>query len=95
MGAVYPGISPMTGHDFGFGSLFVVFLVGALIWTLAWKGIALWHAARNGQIAWIVAMLLVNTLGILEIIYFLFFRKDKNEKVKEELLASGVIAGNE
>jgi len=49
-----------------------------LIWALIWKGIALWRSARNNQLAWFVALLIVNTLGILEIIYLLIFRKNKN-----------------
>lgn len=48
-----------------------------IIWLLIWKGIALWHAARNKQKVWFVALILVNTVGILEIIYLVFFRKDK------------------
>ena len=45
-------------------------LIGVLIvWTLIWKGLALWKAARNGHTAWYVVMLIVNTVGILEIIY--------------------------
>jgi len=54
--------------------IFYVLIVCALIW----KGIALWHSARNKQLAWFVALLIVNTLGILEIIYLLIFRKNKN-----------------
>lgn len=49
-----------------------------LIWAFIWKGIALWRSARNNQLAWFVALLIVNTLGILEIIYLLIFRKNKN-----------------
>lgn len=48
-----------------------------LVWSFIWKGIALWHSARNKQLAWFVALLVVNTIGILEIIYLIFFRKDK------------------
>lgn len=48
-----------------------------VIWSLIWKGIALWHAARNEQRAWFIALLLINTIGILEIIYLLFFRKGR------------------
>ncbi len=48
-----------------------------IIWSLIWKGIALWHAGRNKQLAWFVALLIVNTVGILEIIYLIFFRNDK------------------
>lgn len=40
-----------------------------IIWTFVWKGLALWRAAKNNHTGWFVALLLVNTLGILEIIY--------------------------
>ena len=50
----------------------------AILWTLPWKGVALWKAARNCQKVWFVAMLILQTLGILEILYILFFQRDKN-----------------
>jgi methionyl-tRNA synthetase len=37
----------------------------------ALKGLALWRAGRNDQRGWFVALLLVNTLGILELIYLM------------------------
>jgi methionyl-tRNA synthetase len=40
-----------------------------------WKGLALWPAARNRQLVWYLALLIVNTVGILEIVYLIFFRK--------------------
>lgn len=46
-----------------------VLLALVVVWSLIWKGIALWKAARNSQTAWFVIMLIVNTAGILEIIY--------------------------
>ena len=46
-----------------------------LIWSLIWKGMALWRSARNGQKYWFIALLIVNTVGILEIIYLKFFAK--------------------
>jgi methionyl-tRNA synthetase len=56
------------------GPLFAI----VIIWSLVWKGIALWRAARNNQLGWFVALLLINTMGILEILYLLFFgRKNK------------------
>lgn len=55
-----------------------VLLALAIIWTLAWKGQALWKAAKNGEKAWFVALLLINTLGILEIIYIFGFAKNKH-----------------
>ncbi|TEB13949.1 hypothetical protein Psfp_03299 [Pelotomaculum sp. FP] len=46
-----------------------------IAWAVIWKGIALWHAVRNRQLAWYIALLIVNTIGILEIVYLIFFRK--------------------
>ena len=46
-----------------------------IAWTLIWKGIALWHSARNKQKGWFIVLLIVNTVGILEIIYLIFFKK--------------------
>lgn len=48
-----------------------------LIWTLIWKGLALWKSARNDQRYWFVALLLLNTLGILEILYLFVFASNK------------------
>lgn len=46
-----------------------------LIWSLAWKGAALWRAARREQKQWFIALLIINTLGILEILYLFVFTK--------------------
>lgn len=48
-----------------------------ITWSFIWKGIALWHSARNKQLAWYIALLIVNTVGILEIVYLVFFKKRK------------------
>lgn len=54
-------------------------LVIVTIWTIIWKGLALWRAARNKSIVWFVALLIINTLGFLDILYiFLFSRIDLN-----------------
>jgi len=45
------------------------------LWALAWKGYALWRAAKNDQKYWYIAMLVINLLGLLEIVYLLFFQK--------------------
>ncbi|HEY6020257.1 MAG TPA: DUF5652 family protein [Candidatus Paceibacterota bacterium] len=44
-------------------------IVIVVLWSILWKGLALWHAARQGHPWWFVIMLIVNTAGILEIIY--------------------------
>lgn len=40
-----------------------------LLWSFVWKGLALWHSAKRRQPWWFIAILLLNTGGILEIIY--------------------------
>jgi len=58
-----------------FGSLGILFWF-VLVWSMVWKGIALWKAGRNGQLGWFIAMFIVNTAGILAILYiFVFGRK--------------------
>ena len=59
--------------------LFLILFVLVLVWSLAWKGIALWKAARAGSKNWFVVLLIINTLGILEILYiFVFSKKEKS-----------------
>ena len=54
-------------------------------WSLVWKGFALWKSAKNGQRNWFIALLILNTFGILEIIYIFYFSKIKNKKFDEKL----------
>jgi len=56
---------------------FFYILMSAALWTLPWKGVALWRSARNTDKLWFIILLLINTLGILEIIYIFFFSKRK------------------
>lgn len=52
--------------------------------TLALKGVALWHASRNAQLTWFIFLVVVNTFGILEIVYLLFFRPKEEEETSTE-----------
>ncbi len=66
----------------GFSSMPVGFavLLGILIlWSLVWKGVALWKAAKNSDKWWYIAILVINTVGLLEIIYIFFFSKKTNK----------------
>jgi len=51
-----------------------------MLLDLALKGIALWRAGRAGQKWWFVALLLVNSLGILPGIYLLTHQGPKKKK---------------
>ena len=67
METLFPGISPVLW------GLIVILAV----WSSVWKAIALWRAARNSQLAWYIVMLVVNTAGILEMIYIFAGSKSK------------------
>lgn len=56
----------------------LTWLIPVLIWDLIWKGIALWKAGKNNQLHWFIAILILNTAGILPIVYIKFFQKNKN-----------------
>jgi methionyl-tRNA synthetase len=56
-------------------SIFSVLFFLALLWTIAIKGYALWHAAKRGEKWWFIALLVINTFGILEVVYLVFFAK--------------------
>jgi len=55
-----------------------------VLWTLLWKGLALWKSARNDQRYWFVALLVLNTAGILDILYLFVFANHKLKLVSEE-----------
>lgn len=57
-----------------------------LLWSLAWKGLALWKAARKSDKWWFVALLVINLLGILEILYYFVFSERKGAKEKDETI---------
>ncbi len=49
--------------------LVILVIVVLVIWTIIWKGLALWRAAEKRSKPWFIVMLILNTVGILEIIY--------------------------
>ncbi|MFA5023192.1 MAG: DUF5652 family protein [Candidatus Paceibacterota bacterium] len=63
-GTVVAGIAGMT-----------TLLIILIAWCLVWKGLALWRAARSGAKIWFIVLLLVNTVGILDIIYYFYAYK--------------------
>jgi hypothetical protein len=63
-----------------FNSLFAVSgsnllaLMVVAVWTVAWQGLALWHAARYNQRNWFIALIILNFAGLLPIIYLIWYR---------------------
>ena len=62
------------------GLVFVVLL----LWTLYWKGMALWKSARLNDKWWFIALLVINTLGILEILYIYIWNKRESLKTQTQ-----------
>ena len=62
-----------------FPNLLIFWLVISLavVWEMAWKGVALWRAGRNAHLVWFIVLFIFNTLGILPIIYILAFSRKK------------------
>jgi methionyl-tRNA synthetase len=58
--------------------LFVVIAV----WSLVWKMLAMWKSARKKQVGWFIALALLNTIGILQILYYFFFSEMKLDSKK-------------
>jgi hypothetical protein len=65
--------------------LFLAVIISLIIWTAVWKALALWKSARNDDLVWFIILSLVNTLGILEILYIYVFSKDKSQKKKKKV----------
>ena len=54
-----------------------ILIFASFIWSIIWKGVALWNAATHKQRNWFIAILVINTVGILEIVYLFGFAKKK------------------
>lgn len=52
-----------------------------ILWDFIWKVVAMWKSARNKHLGWFICIAILNTLGILPIIYILLHRQkpDSND----------------
>lgn len=59
-----------------FGSTALLLGVIAIsLWSVVWKGFALYRAGARGHKGWFIALFLINTVGILEILYLTIFSR--------------------
>ena len=56
---------------------FLPFIIFFVLWEVIWKLLAMWRAAQNKQPGWFICLALINTMGILPILYLLLV-KNKN-----------------
>jgi hypothetical protein len=68
----WPWMSFGGGLITGLGSILLAVII---VWSIVWKGLALWKAARDGSKTWFIVLLILNTLGILDILYLYVFSK--------------------
>ena len=61
----------------------VVFILMG-IWSLIWSGLGLWHSSQHKQKNWFIAILILNTLGLLPIIYLIWFKPQSKGKTKKK-----------
>ena len=69
------------GYGMGFLPTFGIGLILVMAWSLVWKGLALWHSSKRNQPWWFLILLVVNTMGILEIIYLFGVAKLKFDQL--------------
>jgi len=50
-----------------------------IIFEVAIKAVALWKAARNSQLYWFIAITIINSAGILSLLYILFFQRKRKK----------------
>ena len=58
----------------------MTFLMIAILWEATWKIIAMWKSARNNHLAWFICIALINTVGVLPIVYILMHRGVKSNE---------------
>ncbi len=52
------------------------------IWSLVWKFLGMWKSARKKQVGWFIVLGIINTIGILPILYYFVFSEMKFSKTK-------------
>lgn len=65
-----------------------------MLWSIAWKGLALWKASRRGESWWFIALLVINTAGLLEIFYLYVFTKGGPDRTTNSAAPSTLKAGS-
>lgn len=59
-------------------------LAVVITWSLFWKGLAMWKAARKNSSIWFVALIVINTVGIFEILYIYLFSEIKLDDLSSD-----------
>ncbi len=71
------GVMSIAGLSIIAGAVFLA--------VLALKGYSLWTAAKRDEKWWFIILLVVNTVGILELIYLYFVAKKWDKKTENKV----------
>jgi len=61
--------------------LLYYWMIPLIIWSITWKAISLWKAARNRQLGWFLVLFIINSAGLLPILYIYYYQTDKSPKI--------------
>jgi len=61
----------------------IALLLLIVLWSLPWKGVALWKASVNKQKVWFVVILVTNTFALLDALYIFYFSKKPTQDKKK------------
>jgi methionyl-tRNA synthetase len=59
------------------------FLIPVSIWSIFWMGWGLWRAAKMDSKVWFIVLLLIHTLGILDILYIFVISKNAKKSSRK------------
>jgi uncharacterized membrane protein len=69
-------------HTLYYGNNLLLILL--VLWTIPWKVYAVWLASKRNQKTWFVALLVLNTFSVLELIYVFYIVKKTGAEVKAD-----------
>jgi hypothetical protein len=65
----------INGQTYSFTSADLLILILLIVWSYCWKVPAIWRSVKNENKKWFVVFIIINTFGILEIAYLMYFSK--------------------
>ena len=69
--------------------LLYYWIIPLIIWSTVWKLVALWTSARNRQLIWLYALLLLILRAFFQF-YIYYYQKDKSQIKMKYILDSGM-----
>lgn len=80
---MYDSFSPMNTLLIAHMGTFAGFLILLVLADIALRGWALWRAARMDKNIWFIALLIVNSVGILPAFFLLFTQEEYAKAMKK------------